>query len=355
MIEVALQQQKGGFRLEASFAVAAQGVTGIFGPSGCGKTSVLRALAGLEPALRGRIQIGQEQWQEGATALAPERRRVGYVFQDPLLFPHLSVRGNLLYARKRSKHTRHLFELDELIAMLELESLADRGVAFLSGGERQRVAIARALAASPALLLLDEPLSALDQNARMTLISILEKVFQQLEIPVIYVSHSSDEIARLADNLVLMREGRVTACGPMHEVLGHVDGQWHESDAAFSVLHCRVRDHDLPHLTTLTSAGGESLHVPRQDLSDSDSLRLRIQARDVSLCLEKPEKTSILNILPATVQEISTTVAQGSRTVRLDVAGENLLARVSEHSVQQLQLSPGMKLYAQIKSVALLS
>lgn len=354
MIEVAIQQRKGTFTLDARFSIPETGVTGIFGPSGCGKTSVLRALAGLEPEVRGEIRVGEAQWLSGAVSLPTAARRVGYVFQEPALFPHLSVQGNLEYARKRSENSSQPIDLKIIIELLELSAMLQRDPRSLSGGERQRVAIARALAASPAVLLLDEPLSALDQAARRKLMPIMENVFQKLEIPVFYVSHSSDEIARLADNLVLMQNGTVSACGDMATVLGEVDSHWHAAEAAFSVLHCSIAGHDLPYLTTVTSAGGARLLVPRQALDAGEQLRLRIQARDVSLCLERPDKSSILNVLPATVKAISKEVEQGSRTIGLDLAGEHLLARVSEHSVQQLQLQPGLALYAQIKSVALL-
>ncbi len=355
MIHAELKQRKGQFQLDARFAVPANGVVGLFGASGSGKTSVLRALAGLEPDVKGEIRFGEQVWLNSERARSTAERGIGYVFQEPTLFPHLTVKGNLDYATKRRNLARQSIDLDRLIELLELQPLLNRDTRSLSGGERQRTAIGRALATNPALLLLDEPLSALDQDARQKVMFVLENVFQNLEIPAFYVSHSSDEIARLADSLIVMDAGQVSACGALTQVLGQVDGQWHESEAAFSVLHCRILAHDLPYLSRLVSAGGEALLVARQSLNPGDPLRLRIQARDVSLCLEKPANSSILNILPATVKAISKQVEQGSRTVGLDLAGESLLARVSEHSVQQLRLTPGSPVFAQIKSVALLS
>lgn len=204
------------------------------------------------------------------------------------------------------------------------------------------------------MLLMDEPLSALDQKARIQLIFILEKIFQQIEIPILYVSHSSDEIARLAENLILMDKGRVVAHGELAQVLGRVDNPFSASDEAFSVLRCSVQSHDLPYLTTVASRGGAVLQVPKQSLDVGSTVSLRIRARDVSLCLQPAAQTSILNVLPATVLGLAAEVEQGSRAIQLDVAGENILARISEFSAQQLQLVPGKRVYAQIKSVSLL-
>ncbi len=354
MIEVAIQLQKPEFTLDAIFSAPASGVTGIFGPSGCGKTSLLRALAGLEPSTTGRIFVAGVEWQGGGKTIPVLTRRLGFVFQEPCLFPHLTVFENLEYARKRVKNATYQYDIKEISYLLNIENLMNYKNGMLSGGERQRVAIGRALLSSPSVLFMDEPMSALDQAARTQLTLILEKIFQQIEIPVFYVSHSSDEIARLADYLILMERGKIAVHGKLGEVLGRVDTPLSRSDDAFSVIRCAVADQDLPFLTTVVSPGGARFRVPTHFLEGRTELSLRIRARDVSLCLLPPVHTSILNVLPATVEAIASGREQGSRTVKLTVAGDSLLAQISEHSSQVLQLLPGKAVYAQIKSVSLL-
>ena len=357
MIDVNLRLLKPDFRLQAAFSLPAKGVTGIFGPSGCGKTSLLRALAGLEPETLGEVAVQGENWLSSPAGIAVHRRRVGMVFQDASLFPHLTVEDNLLFGRNRIKQPSGLFKLDEFYELMGVQHLLSRKVGKLSGGEKQRIALGRALLAEPVLLLMDEPLSALDQSTRHQLMSFLEDLFQQLEIPVFYVSHSSEEIARLADNLVLMEEGAVVEYGAIQEVLSRVDSKLSSSDAAFSVLECNIKGHELPHLTSVVCSGGEILQVPTTETSAAvgKRVRLRIRARDVSLCLQRPQGSSILNILPAKISDIAREAKQGSRIIKLDINGDVLLAKVSEYSVQQLGLQQNQRLFAQIKSAALLS
>jgi molybdate transport system ATP-binding protein len=352
MIDIQIELQNASFHLEANFSVAETGVTGIFGPSGSGKTSLLRVIAGLEPQALGLVQIGKAVWQDETSYLPIAQRQMGMVFQEPSLFQHLNVAENLRYGMNRTKRTSQSIEFSSMCGLLDLEILLERNPQTLSGGEKQRVAIARALLASPQLLLLDEPLSALDQSARGKLMTYLEKVFQILDIPVFYVSHSSEEIARLADNLILMDSGQVSAFGPIDDVLSRIDNPLIELDEAFSVLECEVKAHDLPHLTTIQSVGGKILHIPEIQRAITSKLRLQIRARDVSLCLTEPSNTSILNIIEAKVAEISQ-VKQGARTIKLDIAGENLMAKVSDYSSTQLNLHSGQEVFAQIKSVAL--
>lgn len=360
MIEVNLKLLKPDFRLQAGFSLPAKGVTGIFGPSGCGKTSLLRALAGLEPETQGSIVVQGNAWLNSAhpaSAIAVNQRRVGMVFQDANLFPHLNVEENLLFGRNRIKQPGDFFDLQEFYELMGVQKLLTRSVEKLSGGEKQRIALGRAILAEPVLLLMDEPLSALDQSTRHQLMSFLENLFQRIEIPVFYVSHSSEEIARLADNLVLMEAGTVIEHGPIQEVLGRVDSKLSSSDAAFSVLECKIKDYTLPHLTSVVCSGGEVLQLPSTDVSAAvgQRVRLRIRARDVSLCLQRPQGSSILNILPAKISDIAKRAQQGSRIIKLDMNGDVLLAKVSEYSVQQLNLQPNLQLFAQIKSAALLS
>ena len=359
MIDVDLALIKDEFHLSAQFTLSGAGVTGIFGQSGGGKTSLLRAIAGLEPDTTGSLSVNGHCWQNESTCIPTEERHIGLVFQEPSLFSHLDVKANLLFASRRSRSregdhkTSQASVLEDVCTILELHDLLHRDTRGLSGGEQQRVAIGRALMASPVMLMMDEPLSALDHRARRTLMPFLEKTFQELDIPVLYVSHSTEEIARLADNLVLIEQGRVTAYGTLSAVLGAVDSPLHEADEAFSVFNCTVGNHDLPHLTSLISKGGEILQIARVDVSAAEPVKLRIRARDVSLCLQRPQQSSILNILPAQIIDISQQIRRGSRSVKLDIGGETLLARVSEYSVQLLKLAPGQRVFAQIKSAAL--
>ncbi len=357
MIEIDIQLNKAEFQLAAKFSVPAKGVTAIFGPSGCGKTTLLRALAGLEQGAVGEINIAGEIWLDRECCMNVNERRVGVVFQNPSLFPHLSVEQNLLYGRKRLKKHSKLFDLEEFYTVLGVKSLLARSIQGLSGGEAQRVALGRAMLAEPKLLLVDEPLSALDQATRHQLMSFLENFFQQIDIPVFYVTHSTEEVARLADNLVLMNGGQISGYGPIQQVLGSIETVLSSGDAAFSVLEGKIAKQDLPSLTTVRSSCGIDLQIPEAGGASvlGRRVRLRIRARDVSLCLEQPKGSSILNILPAIISDMSTQPHEGSRIIKLDVAGEQLLSKVSEYSVQQLNLHKGLPVYAQIKSAALLS
>lgn len=363
MINIQLKLSKDAFELEGDFTAPLTGVTGIFGPSGSGKTSLLRAIAGLEPSAEGVISIASKTLLNTHAPkkinIPAHRRHIAYVFQEASLFAHLSVRGNLAYAASRAaKHDDRPHtddDVEQIAGMLGLEQLINRSTNDLSGGEQQRVAIARALLSRPKLLLMDEPLSALDYASKATLITLLEMSFKQLKIPVFYVTHSSDEIARLADNLVIMEAGKIVSFGTMNEVLGQVNSPLAQLDDAFSVLHCAKLSDDLPFLSTLRSRGGEIIHIPTISHKVESLVKLRIQARDVSLCLQKPTDSSILNILAATVSAISDHNKSGNRVIKLDIAGEALLAKISEYSYQHLKLELGSKVFAQIKSAALLA
>jgi molybdate transport system ATP-binding protein len=355
MIDVDVQLDRGSFRLQADFEVPGKGVTGIFGASGSGKTTLLRAVAGLEEGARGQISLNDSVWLSRDADIPVHRRKVAYVFQEASLFPHLNVEGNLLFGRTRVNELVHQFDLEEVISLLGLKDLLHRDPESLSGGEKQRVAIGRALLSKPSLLLMDEPLSGLDHGSRKSLMLFLEKTIQSLEIPVLYVSHSSDEIARLAANLVLMKDGLVSAYGAIAEVLVQVDSPFATSEEAFTVLECRVGEGEDLHISHIHSRGGETLRISKVRHGVGMPVRLRIQARDVSLCLTRPLHSSILNILPATVRALSRQVENGHRTVKLDIAGDNVLARVSEYSCQQLTICPGLELFAQIKSAALVT
>lgn len=352
MIEASCQLERPGFRLSVDVTMPASGTTVLFGASGSGKTSLLRCIAGLDRAARGTIRVNGQAWQDGKSLLPVHRRGVGFVFQQPSLFPHLSVAGNLRFgARLRSGGS---LEARQVIDTLALEPLLPRRVADLSGGEQQRVALGRALLSDPRLLLLDEPLAALDIVSKSKLIPFLENTFHLLDIPVIYVTHSVDELVRLADHVVVMEQGRVALSGAPVEIFSRLNTSLAQHDDAFSVLTGQLMPSgQLPGLSTVSTAAGNILHVPPTAVS-GQKVRLKIQARDVSLSLERSKKSSILNILPAVVEEVCENTASGSCTVRLDLKGDKLLARISSYSRDQLQIEPGKQLFAQIKAAALL-
>jgi molybdate transport system ATP-binding protein len=345
----------GSFGLEAEFNAPAKGITGLIGPSGSGKTSLLRCVAGLEAKAAGRLMVNGECWQDSALGLClpPHRRALGYVFQDAALFPHLGVRGNLEYGWKRVPAQERRQDFDQVVELLGIGALLDRKPARLSGGERQRVAMGRALLAAPRLLLMDEPLAALDQASKAEILPYLERLHQELAIPVLYVSHSPDEVARLADHLVLLEQGRVVASGELHEMLARLDLSLSHGEQAGVVVDTVVGGHDEPyHLSWLDFPGGR-FAVPQVASPPGQPKRLRIHARDVSLSLEHHSGTSILNIFPVRVTAIAEDTP-AKLLVRLDAAGTPLLASITKKSGAVLSLEPGMRLYAQVKSVALL-
>ena len=351
-VQVELQRHFGDFSLDVRFEAPGRGVTALFGPSGAGKTSVLRAVAGLDREASGSVRIGGECWQEGPRFLPPERRRVGYVFQEPSLFEHLNVADNIGYGLRRAGGTSREHR-DALVELLALEPLMHRDVRTLSGGERRRVAITRALAPAPRLLLLDEPLAGLDQARKAELLPFLEQLVGSLELPVLLVSHDLDEVARLADHLVLLDAGRVFAAGPLQETLAHPDLPLAQAEDASAVLQGRVAAIDETWGLAEITVGEVQLQVPGTRLQPGQDVRLRVAARDVSLALDPPARSSILNILPGTIERR----VDRPPLTQLELAlpgGTRLLARVTCRSADHLGLKPGVPVYAQVKSVAVL-
>ncbi|MBI1887446.1 MAG: molybdenum ABC transporter ATP-binding protein [Nitrosomonadales bacterium] len=345
-----------GFALHAEVRLPARGIIALFGPSGSGKTTLLRCIAGLERTANGMLQVRDEVWQDGANFLPVHRRPLGYVFQEASLFPHLSVRQNLEYGLKRIPPEQRRVQLEQAVEWLGLDRLIERdSPAGLSGGERQRVAIARALLTSPRLLLMDEPLSALDTASKRDILPYLEILHGALDIPVIYVSHALDEVARLADQLVLMEQGRVIASGALGEVLGRLDLPTAHLDDAGAVIEAGVVVQDEAyHLTRLDFSGG-SLWVSRVERAIGSVVRARVLARDVSIATAAPHGSSISNILEARIAEIRD---EGADRVNLRLTiGESqvLLSRITRRSRDQLGLMPGMEVFAQVKSVALIA
>ena len=346
--------ERGDFTLDAAFTAPARGVTALFGPSGCGKTTLLRAIAGLEHCPGGSLSVSGEVWQDEHSFLPPHRRPVGYVFQEASLFPHLSVRRNLEYGLKRVPDAEQRVAFDQAAALLGVESLLERPVTGLSGGERQRVAITRALLTSPRLLLMDEPLTALDRDSKSEILPFLERLHEELAIPVLYVSHASDEVGRLADHLVLMDSGRVLASGPIGEMLTRLDLPLAQSSDAEALIEARVTGHDENFELTYLDFPGGRFTVTGKELPVGQPVRLRVLARDVSLTLEHQSGTSILNIFPARVEALAE--EKPSRViVQLKAAGVPLLSRITRKSAMALKLRPGKQIYVQVKSVALVA
>jgi molybdate transport system ATP-binding protein len=342
------------FALDVTCDIPTQGITGLFGRSGSGKTTLLRCIAGLERTARAQIEFNGELWQDAGRFLPTHRRAVGYVFQESSLFPHLDVRGNLEFGLRRVPAPQRRLGFDQAVALLDLSALLRQRAPRLSGGERQRVAIARALLTSPQLLLMDEPLSNLDQSSKAEILPHLERLRDSLAIPIIYVSHALGEVMRLADHLVLLEAGRVRAAGPLQQLLARSDlplGHFEDSGCVFDAV---IEEHDPSYHLTYVRIGAGRLAVSLKQAPIGHRVRVRIDARDVSLALKPPELTSIINILPAKVLAVSDDRDPAQTLVRLELATEPLLARITRRSAVQLGIAPGMLLYAQVKGVALM-
>jgi len=348
-----------GFSLDVRFDMPGQGLTALFGHSGSGKSTWLRCLGGLERG-QGRVRIGDTCWQDDKVGIfvPAHRRPIGYVFQEASLFPHLNVRANLLYGWRRIDPQQRRVGLDEVVEWLGLSRLLARRPEGLSGGERQRVAIGRALLTSPELLLMDEPMAALDAEAKAEIMPYLEALHRRLSIPVIYVTHAVEEVARLADHMVQLRDGRVIAEGNALELLSGLHQQPAAGEEPGAVIEARIAAHDdVHHLTQLSLAGGLGLLAPRLASGEGGMVRVRIPAREVSLSLDVPQGSSILNILPGRI--VATAEGDPGRVlVQLELEGvygpgPRLLSRISRYSWDLLGLAEGMRVQAQVKSMGL--
>ena len=367
------------FVLDVDLALPAKGVTVLYGRSGSGKTTLLRCLAGLVHAPGGTLRVGGDQWQGDEVFLPTHKRPIGYVFQEPSLFEHLTVAGNLSYAQKRvdlADSSRSALSSEEVIALLGIENLLQRKPNQLSGGEKQRVAIARALFSQPELLLMDEPLASLDTQRKREILPYLEKLRHELEIPIIYVTHSIDELSRLADWVVVLDKGRVVADGSLADVLTALDSPLQLDDAGV-VLETTILSREAQWALMRVGFSGGELLLADNGRAEGETLRVRVDARDVSLTLSQHTDTSILNALPATVIEISACLSQGAVLVKLGLghqsiaaldeskvideqseasrdSSEMLLSRITRRSADYLELAVGSQVWAQIKSVAVL-
>ena len=344
------------FLLDVDFEAPGRGVTALYGASGSGKTTLLRAIAGLERIPGGYLEVNGQVWQDDKRRifLPVHRRPLGYVFQEASLFAHLTIRRNLEYGLKRVPSSSRSVSLDRAIELLGIGHLLERMPAVLSGGERHRAGIARALAVSPGLLLMDEPLAALDAQRKSEILPYLERLHEELNIPVFYVSHSLDEVARLADHLVLLERGRVLASGALAETLARLDLPIRLSEDAGVVLTTTVIGHDRQwHLSRLSFAGG-NLWVRDSGAALRQTLRIRILARDVSIALSPTADSSILNVVSAVVTGLGDDAHPALVLAQLDAGGVPLLARLSRRSAAALGLRAGLNVWAQIKAIALI-
>ncbi|WLI15416.1 MULTISPECIES: molybdenum ABC transporter ATP-binding protein [Pseudomonas] len=359
MIHTRLKLNYSGFSLDVDLQLPGRGVTALYGHSGSGKTTCLRCIAGLEQAEQGFIQVNDEVWQDSDKGIfvPPHKRALGYVFQEASLFPHLSVRANLEFGLRRIPRQQRRVDMTHATELLGIGHLLGRDPQNLSGGERQRIGIARALLTSPKLLLMDEPLAALDTQRKNEILPYLQRLHDELDIPVLYVSHSQDEVARLADHLVLLSNGKALASAPIGETLARLDLPLALGDDAGVVIEGHVSAYDADYqLLTLQLPNTElSIRVAHSPMAEGQALRCKVQARDVSLSLQGVEHSSILNRLPVTV--ISEIGADNAAHVliRLNAAGTPLLARITRYSRDQLGVHPGQQLWAQIKAVAVLA
>lgn len=344
-----------GFALDVDLSLPGRGVTALFGPSGCGKTTLLRSIAGLERPPQGLLRVNDELWQDDMIWVPTHRRSLAYVFQESSLFPHLTVMGNLQFGRQRSIQTRdkQTIDLSQVIDLLGIEALLTRKPDALSGGERQRVAIARALAVNPRLLLMDEPLAALDMQRKQEILPYLEKLQQTLDIPIIYVTHAPDEVARLAQHIVVLEQGKLVASGSLSDTLSRIDLPIRLGDDLGVIIEARVGAIDSQwHLARLDFADG-IFWVRDQGLAIHEPVRIRIPARDVSITREKPAQSSIQNILVGRIDRCVNDEHPGGVIVRVLIGDTALLARITARAVADLDLKRGDTVWVQVKSVAL--
>ncbi|HFF1653324.1 TPA: molybdenum ABC transporter ATP-binding protein ModC [Providencia rettgeri] len=351
MLELDFFQKLGDLQLEVNTQLPTESITAVFGLSGAGKTSLINVIGGLTKPNKGRIVLNGRTLVdiEKKICLPPEQRHIGYVFQDARLFPHYRVKNNLRYGMASTMKSR----FDDIVELLGIEQLLNRYPITLSGGEKQRVAIGRALLTAPEILLMDEPLASLDLPRKRELLPYLEKLSEDVKIPILYVSHSLDEILRLADKVIVMADGKVKAFGPLEEVwASSALRPWLQKETLSSVISATVHSQHPDYDMTAVVVGGQKLWIPRVDSYQGAELRIRVDASDVSLVLEKPSISSIRNILSAEVVEW---IEDGEQIdVKLDLGDEHYLwARITRWARDELSIRKGRKVYAQVKAVSL--
>ena len=339
--------------LDIDTVIPSSGVTAIFGHSGSGKSSLLRCIAGLEKADQGQLIINETCWQDLQTFLPTHKRPIGYVFQEASLFPHLNAQQNLNYAIKRADQPVSPELYQRVIDVMGIEGILIRYPSQLSGGERQRIAIARALLIQPRLLLMDEPLAALDHQRKQEILPYLERLHKNFNIPILYVSHSMDEVARLADHIVVLDKGKVIAEGALTEVFSRIDLPQRLEEESGVILNGEVVEKDEQwQLMRIAFAEGH-IWLPDSGEALTQQVRTRVLAKDVSLALTSHEDTSIVNRIPVTVAEIKSDKDTAMSLVRLSMGSEFVVSKLTQRSVHNLKLTLGLTVWAQIKSVAI--
>ena len=356
-VEAYFQGRVGDFDLNVAFSTPDKGLTALFGPSGCGKTTVLRSIAGLARLDQGTLKVGEAIWQDECCCLQPHQRAVGYVFQEANLFAHLTVQQNLTFGMKRAGVTSdEIFQ--EIISLMGLSKLLSRNPNTLSGGERQRVAIARALLTKPDILLMDEPLSALDRFAKDDILPYFETLPDRLNIPIIYVTHDLSEVERLARYMVLMEKGRVRAAGPLEDLLPDLDLPMSRTGEAGVVLDATIKAYDAQYDLTTLDLGNHQLLAPGNLGPVNQACRIRLLAKNISLSRQAATDSSVLNMIPACICS-HRKLDQARVMVRLklgqDAQGADILAQITNKSWDDLGLQDGQTLYAQIKGAVLIN
>lgn len=354
-IDARFQMTRGDFNLDVDLSLPDRGISVLFGPSGSGKTSLLRCIAGLETPSSGRLSINETSWYDSQSGLhlPVHQRSLGYVFQEASLFEHLSVQQNLQFGLKRAGAVSDPTRLHHLQELLGIGHLLHRKPNTLSGGERQRIAIARAMAICPDVLLMDEPLAALDASRKFDILNLLCKLKEELPTPIIYVTHSPREVTQLADYLVFLKNGKVKVDGTLEYALTHPESSLSRGNRASTIIQGAVSRHDLNEEVTEITFDGGTLILPIQNLPIGSAQRCRIYARDIILSLAPPVKSTVQNVLPATILDISRT-RPGQIQVRLQVGNTVLLSHVTQRAVSELGLHQGQHIVAQFKTSAVL-
>jgi molybdate transport system ATP-binding protein len=356
LLEAKFKMDYPGFNLDVEMSIPSNGVTVVFGPSGSGKTTLLRCLSGLEKAPLGYLKVSGHVWQDKASFIPIQDRKIGLVFQESRLFPHLNIQENLLYGYQRTLSDYRNLQFDEVEQVLNLGTLLKRRPDKLSGGERQRVAIGRALLTSPKLLLMDEPLASLDIKLKAEIIPFIKRIESEFKTPIIYVTHSMNEVLQLVDTMVILKAGKVESIGSVEEVFSGVRSREAVGEKQLgAVLETLVSEHDEGFGLTKLDFMGQTLHIPRQQITVGQSLRVHIHSKDVSLSnLQPAGATSVLNILRAKVKKVGKLDPKGySVDIELD-AGRSILATITRKSLSKLNLQPGQPIYAHIKAIKMM-
>jgi molybdate transport system ATP-binding protein len=351
-LQVHVRWQRGDFLLHCAHTLPADGVTALFGRSGCGKTSLLRIIAGLDKVAAAQLRFSDKIWQQGKHFVPPEKRRIGLVFQEHSLLPHLSVKGNLLYGWQRTPVAQRRLQPGAVISMLEIDELLCRSVDQLSGGQRQRVALGRALLSSPQLLLLDEPMAALDSQAKREILPFLSRLARDTDVPMLLVTHAPDEVQRLADTVAFMRDGSISEICSLQQAMAKPDSPLFADEGPASVLEGALGEAD-EHGFCAFGAVGSQLFVQASEATDVDRTRIRVLARDVSVALDNPSRISIQNHLEVRIRHMHQ-LENGHMLLSTELRdGQVLLVEITQRAMQQLSLQTDQTVWALIKSVAI--